>query len=88
MANSHGPHATVSTTTQSVVPDNLLRARSAASPRSQGMPRRRMGNEFVYSMLAQQNITTLNEAGAKTIVGVRAEGETQLLPGERLVGVS
>jgi len=26
-----------------------------------------MGNEFVYSMLAQQNITTLNEAGAKTI---------------------
>ena len=52
------------------------------------MPRRRMGNEFVYSMPAQQNITTLNEAGAKTIVGVRAEGETQLLPGERLVGVS
>ena len=32
------------------------------------MPQRRMGNEFVYSMLAQQNITTLNEAGAKTIV--------------------
>jgi Fe-S oxidoreductase len=33
-----------------------------------GDPARRMGNEFVYSMLAQQNIETLNEAGAKTIV--------------------
>jgi Fe-S oxidoreductase len=33
-----------------------------------GDPARRMGNEFVYSMLAQQNITTLNEAAAKTIV--------------------
>ena len=28
-----------------------------------GDPARRMGNEFVYSMLAQQNIETLNEAG-------------------------
>src|ERR1700760_263615 len=38
-----------------------------------GDPARRMGNEFVYSMLAQQNIETLNEAGlakgtGKTIV--------------------
>ena len=33
-----------------------------------GDPARRMGNEFVYSMLAQQNIETLNEAGATTIV--------------------
>jgi Fe-S oxidoreductase len=29
-----------------------------------GDPARRLGNEFVYSMLAQQNIQTLNEAGA------------------------
>ena len=28
-----------------------------------GDPARRIGNEFVYSMLAQQNIETLNEAG-------------------------
>jgi Fe-S oxidoreductase len=27
-----------------------------------------MGNEFVFSMLAQQNVETLNEAGARTIV--------------------
>jgi Fe-S oxidoreductase len=33
-----------------------------------GDPARRMGNEFVYSMLAQQNIATLNDAGARTIV--------------------
>jgi len=33
-----------------------------------GDPARRIGNEFVYSMLAQQNIATLNDAGAKTIV--------------------
>ncbi len=33
-----------------------------------GDPARRMGNEFVYQMLAQQNIETLNEAGARTIV--------------------
>jgi Fe-S oxidoreductase len=33
-----------------------------------GDPARRMGNEFVYSMLAQQNIETLNESGAKKIV--------------------
>jgi Fe-S oxidoreductase len=33
-----------------------------------GDPARRMGNEFVYSMLAQQNIQTLNQAGARTIV--------------------
>jgi len=38
-----------------------------------GDPARRMGNEFVYSMLAQQNIETLNEAGVakgsgKTII--------------------
>ena len=33
-----------------------------------GDPARRIGNEFVFSMLAQQNIETLNEAGARTIV--------------------
>jgi Fe-S oxidoreductase len=33
-----------------------------------GDPARRMGNEFVYSMLAQQNIETLREAGARKIV--------------------
>ena len=33
-----------------------------------GAPARRIGNEFVYSMLAQQNIETLNEAAPKTIV--------------------
>jgi Fe-S oxidoreductase len=33
-----------------------------------GDPARRMGNEFVFSMLAQQNIATLNDAGVKTIV--------------------
>jgi Fe-S oxidoreductase len=33
-----------------------------------GDPARRMGNEFVYSMLAQQNIEILNEAGARKIV--------------------
>jgi Fe-S oxidoreductase len=33
-----------------------------------GDPARRMGNEFVFSMLAQQNVATLNEAGARKIV--------------------
>ncbi len=33
-----------------------------------GDPARRLGNEFVYTMLAQQNIETLNEAGARTII--------------------
>jgi len=33
-----------------------------------GDPARRMGNEFVYSMLAQQNIATLNGAGVRKIV--------------------
>jgi Fe-S oxidoreductase len=33
-----------------------------------GDPARRLGNEFVFSMLAQQNIETLNEARARTIV--------------------
>jgi Fe-S oxidoreductase len=33
-----------------------------------GDPARRIGNEFVYSMLAQQNVETLNEAAPKTIV--------------------
>ena len=33
-----------------------------------GDPARRMGNEFVYTMLAQQNIETLNEAKPKTVV--------------------
>ena len=30
-----------------------------------GDPARRIGNEFVFSMLAQQNVETLNEAGAE-----------------------
>jgi Fe-S oxidoreductase len=33
-----------------------------------GDPARRMGNEFVFSMLAQQNVETLNQAGARKIV--------------------
>ena len=33
-----------------------------------GDPARRIGNEFVFSMLAQQNIEILNEAAPKTIV--------------------
>jgi Fe-S oxidoreductase len=33
-----------------------------------GDPARRMGNEFVFSMLAQTNIETLNEAKPRTIV--------------------
>jgi Fe-S oxidoreductase len=33
-----------------------------------GDPARRMGNEFVFQMLAQQNVETLNEAGATKIV--------------------
>ena len=33
-----------------------------------GDPARRIGNEFVFSMLAQQNIETLNEAGVRKIV--------------------
>jgi Fe-S oxidoreductase len=33
-----------------------------------GDPARRLGNEFVFSMLAQQNIETLNEAKVKKVV--------------------
>src|SRR5262249_9808972 len=33
-----------------------------------GVGARRTGNEFVYSMLAQQNIETLNEVGAKKVI--------------------
>jgi Fe-S oxidoreductase len=33
-----------------------------------GDPARRIGNEFVFSMLAQQNVETLNEAAPRTIV--------------------
>jgi Fe-S oxidoreductase len=33
-----------------------------------GDPARRMGHEFLFQMLAQQNVETLNEAGAKRIV--------------------
>ena len=33
-----------------------------------GDPARRIGNEFVYSMLAQQNVELLNEAAPRTIV--------------------
>jgi len=33
-----------------------------------GDPARRMGNEFVFSMLAQQNVETLNETGVRKVV--------------------
>jgi len=33
-----------------------------------GDPARRMGNEFLFSMLAQQNVATLNDAGVRKIV--------------------
>ncbi|WP_213455674.1 heterodisulfide reductase-related iron-sulfur binding cluster [Rhizomonospora bruguierae] len=33
-----------------------------------GDPARRIGNEFVFQLLAQQNVETLNEAGVKKIV--------------------
>src|SRR5215471_19092653 len=33
-----------------------------------GDPARRIGDEFVFSMLAQQNVETLNEAGVKKVV--------------------
>jgi Fe-S oxidoreductase len=33
-----------------------------------GDPARRIGNEFVFSMLAQQNVETLNEVGARKVV--------------------
>jgi Fe-S oxidoreductase len=33
-----------------------------------GDPARRLGNEFVYSMLAQQNIETLNEAHVRKVI--------------------
>jgi Fe-S oxidoreductase len=33
-----------------------------------GDPARRIGNEFVFQMMAQQNVETLNEVGAKKIV--------------------
>jgi Fe-S oxidoreductase len=33
-----------------------------------GDPARRIGNEFVFSMLAQQNVETLNEAAPRTVV--------------------
>jgi Fe-S oxidoreductase len=33
-----------------------------------GDPARRMGNEFVFSMLAQQNVETLNDAGARKVI--------------------
>ncbi len=33
-----------------------------------GDPARRIGNEFVFSMLAAQNVETLNEAGVKKVV--------------------
>jgi Fe-S oxidoreductase len=33
-----------------------------------GDPARRMGNEFVFSMLAQQNVETLNEARVKKVI--------------------
>jgi Fe-S oxidoreductase len=33
-----------------------------------GDPARRLGNEFVFQMLAAQNVETLNEAGAKKVI--------------------
>src|SRR5262249_56590068 len=33
-----------------------------------GDPARRLGNEFMFQMLAQQNVETLNSVGAKKIV--------------------
>ncbi|MBV9383126.1 MAG: (Fe-S)-binding protein [Streptosporangiaceae bacterium] len=33
-----------------------------------GDPARRLGNEFVFSVLAQQNVQTLNEAGVRKII--------------------
>jgi Fe-S oxidoreductase len=33
-----------------------------------GDPARRLGNEFVFQMLAQQNVETLNEAGARKVI--------------------
>jgi Fe-S oxidoreductase len=33
-----------------------------------GDPARRLGNEFVFQMLAQQNVETLNEAGVKKVI--------------------
>ena len=47
-----------------------------------GDPARRIGNEFVYSMLAQQNIETLNETGlaagaGKTIVASARTASTR-----------
>ncbi len=36
-----------------------------------GDPARRLGNEFVFQMLAQQNVETLNEAGADKTVSSR-----------------
>jgi len=33
-----------------------------------GDPARRLGNEFVYQMLARQNVETLNEAGARKVI--------------------
>ncbi len=37
-----------------------------------GDPARRMGHEFLFQMLAQQNVETLNAAGARTIVATCA----------------
>jgi len=37
-----------------------------------GDPARRMGNEFLFQMLAQQNVETLNAAGARTVVATCA----------------
>jgi Fe-S oxidoreductase len=37
-----------------------------------GDPARRMGHEFLYQMLAQQNVETLNAVGARTIVATCA----------------
>ena len=46
-----------------------------------GDPARRIGNEFVFSMLAQQNIETLNEAGREEGRGVAARTASTPSPG-------
>src|SRR5262249_56122393 len=45
-----------------------------------GDPARRIGNEFVFSMLAQQNIETLNEARARKVVPSSPHSFTTISP--------
>ena len=60
--------------TTRAVAELLRHRRASASPcsatasRCTGDPARRAGNEFLFQMLAQQNVETLNEVGATKIV--------------------